>query len=270
MSGGDPLFDWLVASGVLPANPAHTVRESYDTEATADDYPTPLTAREADATPTSSIGEQYWSVRSTPADNEAAETLTLRGAVLVNVKGARHDRVESRGANDLPAAPTLSPELAAALNEPTTRPLHALWDALTKDGILGPAVAMLALSLAVVGVVFEAVLLRSALDMGTASCPGTAAVGRGHSGRLLAAILLGLEFVLASAERRMGAPRDGCARCFSTRFHAWRMRIFKAAQSRTCSNAVTHCTRFGRCRDSAFGFRESVWSSSLRRWPSPG
>jgi ATP-binding cassette subfamily B protein len=163
-----------------------------------------LTAREGDASPSSSIGEQYWSVRSSPADDEAAETLTLRGAVLVNVKGARHDHVESKGANDLSAAPTLSPELAAALNEPATRPLHALWDALTKDGVLGPAVAMLALSLAVVGVVFEAVLLRSALDMGTLLHAPEQRLWAGATLVGFAAILLGLEFVLASAERRMG------------------------------------------------------------------
>src|SRR4029077_8658618 len=117
---------------------------------------------------------------------------------------ARRDRVESRRANDLPVAPTLSPELAAALNEPATRPLRALWDALRKDGILAPAVAMLALSLGVVGVVFEAVLLRSALDMGTLLHAPEQRLWAGATLVGFAAILLGLEFVLASAERRMG------------------------------------------------------------------
>jgi ABC-type bacteriocin/lantibiotic exporter with double-glycine peptidase domain len=164
---------------------------------------TALTAH-ADA-PSRSIGEQYWSVRSTPADDVGAETLTLHGAVLVNVKGLRHDRVQSSGVEESSAASTLSPELAAALNEPATRPLRALWSALTEDGILGPAVAILALSLAVVGVVFEAVLLRSALDMGTLLHAPEQRLWAGAALVGFAAILLGLECVLASAERRLGS-----------------------------------------------------------------
>jgi len=57
--------------------------------------------------------------------------------------------------------------LAAALKEPRVRPLRALWRALIDDGLLGPVVAGLALIMTVVGVVFEAVLLRTTLDMGT-------------------------------------------------------------------------------------------------------
>jgi ATP-binding cassette subfamily B protein len=149
-----------------------------------------------------SIAEHYWSVRSTPADDETAETLTLRGAVLVNVKGAR-DREESQ--NTEQSVPPLSHELSAALNEPSVRPLRALWHALIEDGILGPVVAIAALVVAVIGVVFEAVLLRSALDMGTLLQATDQRLWAGAALVLFAAILLGTELVLSSAERRMGS-----------------------------------------------------------------
>jgi ATP-binding cassette subfamily B protein len=150
--------------------------------------------------PTESIAEQYWSVRSVPPDDEHADTLALRGAVLVSVKGTRQDRVPRPEQQ-----PALSPELAAALNEPPARPLRALWHALAEDGILTPAITVLAICLAVVGVVFEAVLLRSALDIGTLLHAAEQRLWAGGALVGFAAILLGIEFVLASAERRMGS-----------------------------------------------------------------
>jgi ABC-type transport system involved in cytochrome bd biosynthesis fused ATPase/permease subunit len=99
--------------------------------------------------------------------------------------------------------------LSAALNEPTVRPLKALWQGLIEDGIVGPAVAMLALSVAVVGVVFEAVLLRSALEMGTLLHAPEQRLWAGAALVGFAALLLGVEFVLASAERRMGSHLEG-------------------------------------------------------------
>jgi len=150
--------------------------------------------------PTQSIAEQYWSVRSNPADDEHAETLALRGAVLVSVKGTRHDRAARPEQQ-----PALSTELSAALNEPPARPLRALWHALVEDGILTPAIAVVAICMAVVGVVFEAVLLRSALDIGTLLHAAEQRLWAGGALVGFAAILLGIEFVLASAERRMGS-----------------------------------------------------------------
>jgi ABC-type bacteriocin/lantibiotic exporter with double-glycine peptidase domain len=153
------------------------------------------------ASPTRSIAEQYWSVRSTPADEATADTLTLRGAVLVNVKGTRRNQAESHDSSQ----PALSPELSAALCEPPVRPLRALWRALIEDGIVTPAIAVLALSMAVVGVVFEAVLLRSALDIGTLLHAPEQRLWAGGALAGFAALLLCVEFVLASAERRMGS-----------------------------------------------------------------
>ena len=161
-----------------------------------------LTDREA-GSPTQSIAEQYWSVRSTQADDPAAETLMLRGAVLVSVKGTRHDRVASRTSSPL------SPELSAALNEPPIRPLTTLWHALVQDAVLTPSIAIVAMCMAVIGVVFEAVLLRSALDMGTLLHTAEQRLWAGGALVAFATALLGVELVLASVERRMGSHLEG-------------------------------------------------------------
>ena len=63
----------------------------------------------------SSIAEQYWSVRSTSADNATPDMLILRGAVLVNVKGTGRDRKTARHTDEPATHATLSPELSAAL-----------------------------------------------------------------------------------------------------------------------------------------------------------
>jgi ATP-binding cassette subfamily B protein len=165
-----------------------------------------LTAHTSDVSAAGSIAEQYWSVRSTSPDNATPDTLILRGAVLVNVKGTRRDRTNK--AEPVMQA-TLSPELSAALHEPAVRPLKALWQGLIEDGVLGPAVAMLALSIAVIGVVFEAVLLRSALEMGSLLHAPEQRLWAGAALVGFAALLLGVEFVLASAERRMGSHLEG-------------------------------------------------------------
>jgi len=159
-----------------------------------------LTDRNGGA-PSQSIAEQYWSVRSKPTDDEKAETLTLRGAVLVSVTGTRSGRAEPEESQQTSA---LSPELSAALSEPPARPLRAFWRAVSEDGLLAPAVATVALFLAVVGVVVEAVLLRSALDISTLLHAPEQRLWAGAALVAFSALLLGVEFVLASTERRMG------------------------------------------------------------------
>ncbi len=162
-----------------------------------------LMSREGGENPSSSIPSHYWTVRSTPPDDEHAESLNLRGAVLVAVRGTRvaGDNTSSEGAA---ASGALSAELVAALAEPPTRPIREVLSALRPDGLLGPAVLGLALVVAVVGVVFEAVLLRSALDIGAVLTLPEQRLAAGAFLVVFAVALLGLEFTLASADRSMG------------------------------------------------------------------
>lgn len=160
-----------------------------------------LSSRDNDANPLSSIPAHYWTVRSTPADDEKAESLHLRGAVLIKVKGLRNaEHTQAR----VPIQRTLSTELLAAVAEPPARPIRELLSALRPDGLLGPMAIGAAVAMAVAGVVFEAVLLRSALDIGTMLTLPEQRLGGSAALVVFAAVLLGVELVLMSADRRMG------------------------------------------------------------------
>jgi ABC-type bacteriocin/lantibiotic exporter with double-glycine peptidase domain len=172
---------------------------------------TGLTSRTGDHLPSSAIADQYWSVWSTSADDEHAEVLNLRGAVLVKVNARPAQRPLNTAATEPGPAikPALSPELAAALAEPPAKPLRHLIGALKSDGILGPTIAAAALAIAAAGVVFEAILLRSALDIGSLLRAPEQGLWAGAVLVVFAAALLGTELVLASAERRMGSHLEG-------------------------------------------------------------
>ena len=110
-----------------------------------------------------SIPDSLWSVRP-GADGRGGEAqLILRGAVLVRVLGRNspgptrsgHEPVEKPD-----AARPLSPELAAALNEPPSQPGRELLRFLRADGLMAPSALLVALLVATVGVLVEAVLLR--------------------------------------------------------------------------------------------------------------
>jgi ATP-binding cassette subfamily B protein len=168
-----------------------------------------LTSRVDGASPALSIADHYWSVRSPLADDETSETLQLRGAVLIAIDGRRAPGMVSAGSHERGTVAALSPELSAALSEPSVHPLRALWQVLREDGLSGPAIAIAALGVAVVGVVLEAILLRSALDLSTLLHVPEQRVLASGAIVLFAAILLCVEFVVASSERRMGSHLEG-------------------------------------------------------------
>lgn len=115
-------------------------------------------ARPTDAVETGPIPAAYWSVRPSSPDAPPDEMeLNLRGAVLINVKGLRP---ETKG------APSLSPELAAALTEKPIQPERQLWQLSKSDGLLRPALLLPAIFLAALGVILEAVLFRGLIDLG--------------------------------------------------------------------------------------------------------
>jgi ABC-type bacteriocin/lantibiotic exporter with double-glycine peptidase domain len=153
------------------------------------------------------VPDHYWSVQ--PADPEAdgTERLHLRGAVLVRARGRLSP--SHGGHAEHPRTPDIdgvrSPELAAALAEPPARPLHDVFAALRADGALTPVVAACAIIIATLGVVFEAVLLRSVLDVSALLTLPAQGLAAGGVLALFAAAMLGIEVALASAERRAGS-----------------------------------------------------------------
>jgi ABC-type bacteriocin/lantibiotic exporter with double-glycine peptidase domain len=104
------------------------------------------------------IPNAYWSVRQTPAAAETEE-LTLRGAVLLRIRGRRNGE-EAGDSTLLPG-----PELVAALNEQPTRPLLALWKLLSAEGVKMPLALAGILGLTVGGLLVEALLFRGFFDV---------------------------------------------------------------------------------------------------------
>jgi ATP-binding cassette subfamily B protein len=97
-----------------------------------------------------------------------------------------------------------SPELVAALREPPARPLRHVFEALKTDGLMGPTLVVVATAIASMGVLLEAVLLRSVLDVSTLLSRPEQGLAAALLLALFALALLGIEILLASAERRAG------------------------------------------------------------------
>jgi ABC-type bacteriocin/lantibiotic exporter with double-glycine peptidase domain len=113
----------------------------------------------------SEIGRQYWPVVPHPGGGRGQ--LLLRGAVLVRVSGRSNRRAAAEQANPVGnETATLRPELAMALEEAPSRPLHDLFRFLREDGLLAPAVLVKASFLAAAVVLIKALLFRSLLDIG--------------------------------------------------------------------------------------------------------
>ncbi len=104
----------------------------------------------------------YWCVRA--ASEEDAETLLLRGAVLVRVKQTR-SAVGAPADADQPAKQPLSKELVAALEEKPLRPARELLNLLLQEGWRTPAILLAALLVTALGFALEALVFRSLMEV---------------------------------------------------------------------------------------------------------
>jgi ABC-type bacteriocin/lantibiotic exporter with double-glycine peptidase domain len=147
------------------------------------------------------IPTAYWSVQPAPPGPDGADQLLLRGAVLVRVRGRssgeRACRADETSANSIGGPSPLSPELVAALAEPSSRPGRDLLRFLRADGLFTPLALMAALALAAGGVVVEALLFRSLLDIGREL--GLTEQRLGAMGVLLGVVIMFLFLELLSA-----------------------------------------------------------------------
>ncbi len=99
----------------------------------------------------------YWSAWPAPP-KDGEERVFFKGAVLVHVKGRRAPSLMTETGK-------LPPEVAAALQEKSSRPGVELLRMLKADGLSAPAATVAALGLATLGVLIEAILFRSLLDI---------------------------------------------------------------------------------------------------------
>ena len=103
------------------------------------------------------IPDRYWSVRPGPIDSEGNPQLTMRGAVLVRIRGKR--------AASAPQESRLGIELDAALRESPLAPGRVLLRALWRSGPLSSGLLVTALLAAAGGVLLEAMLFRGLFDI---------------------------------------------------------------------------------------------------------
>ena len=109
------------------------------------------------------IPETYWSVRRASANESGTARLLLRGAVLLRVRGRR---IDASTAASITALRELSPELAAAVEEPLVHPLRALVGFLAQDGRRALAVIAVAVAVAAAAMVLEVLFFRGLVDLG--------------------------------------------------------------------------------------------------------
>ena len=142
------------------------------------------------------IPSNYWSAWPAPSE-DGEEQVFFRGAVLVHVKGRRSESAqEERG--------KLPPEVAAALEEKSSRPALELWPMLKADGLGAPAAVITALGLATLGVFVEAILFRSLLDMPREFAPPGQRLGVMAALLIFLTALMLLELPIASGILRIG------------------------------------------------------------------
>lgn len=107
------------------------------------------------------VPEMFWCVRPAPSSSEQGESLLLRGAVLITVRGTR--AAAGKGA---PGPAPRSPELVAALREPEARPGRELLRLALQSGVLTPSMLAAGFAVAAGGMAVLAILFRSMLDVG--------------------------------------------------------------------------------------------------------
>ena len=197
---------------------------------------------EADGEPRA-VPDAYWSVRPLPPsagpttqEKPEPERLQLRGAVLVRCRGRRAAVDPSR----------LSPELAAAVTEPPSRPGRTLWGLVRSSGRAALATLGGLLVLATGGVVFEALLFRGFFDVGSElGLTAQRVAGIGALVAFLAGLLL-LEWPVARGVLRLGRQLETRLRvAFLSKVPKLGDRYFR---SRLTSDLASRCHNVHRLR----------------------
>jgi ATP-binding cassette subfamily B protein len=125
-------------------------------------------ASQEDAGRTDTVPAAYWMVRPAPPGPDGTPSLLIRGAVLVRVCGWQESAPAPVGTDTTPPdeiATPLSPDLAAALEAPPSRPARQLLRLLRADGLPTPTTLGLGVCLAAGGVMVEALLWRGLVDL---------------------------------------------------------------------------------------------------------
>ena len=154
----------------------------------------------------SAIPLHFWSVEEAPLAEDGTEQIYFRGAVLVHATRRREEaqpKVTTVPAQEESSA-AVSPEIAAALQQPQTEPYVELFRLLKADGVLTPACMTTALLVASIGVMIEALLFRGLLDFAHKLGAPVQRMAMLGAVVLFVAGMLTVEFPMASGLLRIG------------------------------------------------------------------
>jgi ABC-type bacteriocin/lantibiotic exporter with double-glycine peptidase domain len=146
------------------------------------------------------VPRPYWSAWPAAPDEAGREQIAIRGAVAVSVRGIRSEPSLDATKQKAP----LPPELVRALEEPPVRPWRTLLDLLSREGVMAPGALALALAVATLGVVGEALLFRGLFSVGAHLSLGGQRALAAAALVLLIGVLLLLEFPIAASSLRFG------------------------------------------------------------------
>ena len=133
------------------------------------------------------------------------EQLLLQGAVLVRIMGRRAETRLELAEGEAESEPTpLPPELAAVLEEPPADPIREVWHALRQDGLLTPAVLSVALFMAALAVMIQALLFQGVLRLGQSLGQGRQSLAALVALLVFLVALFLLEWPIATTTQRMG------------------------------------------------------------------
>lgn len=248
------------------------------------------TGQDAAGRAVAQIPEAFWSVRPAPTAHDGSEQVTMRGAVLVRVRGrlratsaSRRDSPQNAddGRQNADIAPPLSPELAAAVSEKSPQPLRRMWQFLGMSR-LSAALLILGLAIASGSSILEAMLLRGALETGRHLDLVEYRLGAMGYFLVLAAALVLLDFRLLRWLFRLGRGLEARLRVaflekiprLNDRYH----------QSRPVSDMAERCHMIQQVRllprlgglfvRSAFGLMLTAaalaWIDPVNLWPAIG
>lgn len=140
------------------------------------------------------IPVRFWTVRPGPGSDDGDKQLTMRGAVLVRVRGKRAS----------PVATVLLPELAAALEERPLYPARELLRGLRQAGAVSAGVILVSLAIAALGVAAEAILFRGLFDFSAQLHLAGQRIGAITALLLFSFVLLAFEIPLFAGALRVG------------------------------------------------------------------
>ncbi|MDH3603237.1 MAG: ABC transporter ATP-binding protein/permease, partial [Candidatus Tectomicrobia bacterium] len=155
------------------------------------------------------IPEAYWSALPDPSATAEAEQVTLRGVVMVRIRGQRAASHTASPQDGSASSTTLPPELTAALEEAPPKPLREFVRLLFADGRFGPAALFTGMIGVSVGIVLEALLFRGLLDVRGILSGVDQWLWAMAAVLLFLGILAALDVVLARGVFRLGRRLEG-------------------------------------------------------------